>query len=586
MYVGGILMERTVTVIEPKVKPKFLTDGTALMPGQKRVAAYCRVSTTKEEQVTSIDNQADEWQKRLSSDPRYILVEIYVDHGLSGTNAANRVQLNKMIDDAKAGKIDKIFTKSISRFARNVADSISIARELKEVGVEIYFDEEHLSSIDPHNDVMFTIGALMAQEESRHMSENIKWTFEKKMREGCVFLTDSKFLGYRIDPDNPKNLIIVPEEAEIVRLIYDLYLKGMGTNAICRKLEAEGYLTGAKKKKWYQSTIESIIKNEKYCGDLLLQKSYTPDFLTHKRVKNEGQVPKYFIEDNHEPIIDKETWNKAQILYQRNRDKFCGVNKNMKKYTHRYPYSGLLMCIHCGDSYKRRHWTQGYKTPRIVYQCSNYIEGNPNERCPAKPISEDIIAKTLCEVINKVYLKDSCIFKTVFNLIKKNLEINEVTTDITVIQNKQSDLEKEITAILSQKAVATTSEEQFILDKSYRAKLEEYKGLDNQIAEALDKQKEADYAKQRIETIKSILNTDSITPELITKQIIDAFIAKVIIIDRQHIVIVIRVTEGLGNDYIKEHRYEIIDNDPILTGQVHLDRRFKPEDLEYKVVLI
>lgn len=367
-------MEREVQIIAPRPKPKFLFNGSKILPTQKRVAAYCRVSSDRDEQLNSFDNQVDEWKKRLEQDPSVVLVGIYADEGISGTSEEGRLEFQRLINDARAGKIDKIVTKSISRFARNIQTSINIARELKAIGVEIYFDNEHISTLDPSSEVMFTINAIMAQEEARHISENVKWTFNKNKKEG-IPMVSSNLLGYRRDPENPKNLIIIPEEAQIVREIFELYTKEVGTNEIGRILEKKGYLTRRGKTKWYNSSIEGVITNEKYCGDLILQKSVTVDFLSHKRIKNDGIEEKVYIRNNHEPIVSREVWDKAQLIYAKNRDRFRGENKDSRKYASKYPLSGMLVCLNCGNTYKRRHWTQGYAEPRIMFQCNNFING-------------------------------------------------------------------------------------------------------------------------------------------------------------------------------------------------------------------
>ena len=579
-------MERVVTVIAPKIKPKFLEDGTALLPTQKRAVAYCRVSTLNDEQKTSYDNQIDEWTKRIKNDPKLIFVDIYADHGLSGARAENRVALNKMIADAKAGKFDIIYTKSVSRMARNTIDSLNIAKELKDYGVEIFFDEEHISSIDPKNDVMFTLSSVMAQEESRHTSENIKWTNQKKMEEGCVFLTDTKFLGYRKDPNNPKNLIVVPEEAAIVKEIFELYVSGVGTNGICRRLEEEGHLTGAKKTKWYASTVESIIRNEKYCGDLLLQKSVTLDFLTHKRVKNEGHAKQYFVENNHEPIIDKDTWNKAQLIYQKNAARFRGEDQSTRKYTSRYPLSGMVMCIHCGDSYKRRHWIQGYPEPRIVYQCTNYIDAKQKKRCPSKAISEDILNKAVCDAINEMFLSKNASFKELYKLIERHIHIEDVEEDINKCLDIQARIEDEINVILAQKGKATSDIEHFMLDKQYKERINEYKDLEAKIHELQVKEQNAKLAIVRLEEMKKVLAMDIITPDLLTKEIVEAFIKKIIVVDKTTVVMVIDSTGEIEHKAIKEMRKEIANQEPILTKEILLERHYRPERLTYKVVMI
>ena len=218
-------------------------------------------------------------------------------------------------------------------------------------------------------------------------------------------MVSSNLLGYRRDPENPKNLIIVPEEAQIVREIFELYTNEVGTNEIGRILEKKGYLTRRGKTKWYNSTIEGVITNEKYCGDLILQKSVTIDFLNHKRVKNDGLEEQVYIKNNHEPIVSREIWDKAQIIYAKNRDRFRGENKDSRKYASQYPLSGMLVCLNCGNTYKRRHWTQGYAEPRIMFQCNNYINGYLVNKCHSQTISEDILLKA------KQKLLTACIYK-------------------------------------------------------------------------------------------------------------------------------------------------------------------------------
>ena len=366
-------MSRQITVIEPTKYFKFGNNGL-IDTTRKKVCAYCRVSSEKDEQLHSFDNQVDEWTKRLTSDPSIEFVGIYADEGITGTSQEERKQLQRMIEDCKLGKIDKIMTKSISRFARNVADSINISRELKAIGVEIYFDNEHISTLDPSSEVMFTLSAVMAQEESRHISDNVKWTFAKMFREGIPMVSNNLY-GYKRDPNNKKNLIVIPEEAVVIKEIFALYTSGVGPSQIARILTEKGYKTKQGRTKWYDSTVEGILQNEKYCGDLILQKTVTPDFLTHKRVKNDGLAHKYHIKDNHEAIVDRETWDMAQSIREANALRFRGSNPDTRKYQSRYPYSGIILCSECGNTYKRRMWIQGYPEPRIVYQCNGFVRG-------------------------------------------------------------------------------------------------------------------------------------------------------------------------------------------------------------------
>ena len=579
-------MERQVQVIAPKTKIKILDDGTTILPTQKRVAAYCRVSTVNEEQKTSYDNQIDEWTKRLTSNPEYHLVGIYADQGISGTSDKRRVEFKRLIQDARAGKIDKIFTKSISRFARNVTLTISLTRELKELGVEVYFDEERLSSLDSQSEFVFTILASMAQEESRHTSENVKWTFEKKMKDGIPFISDSTFLGYVKDPNNKRSLMIVPEEAETVKLIYDLYISGVSVLEICRRLENGKYKTGAGKTKWYPSTVEKILTNEKYCGDLLLQKTITLDYLTHKRVKNTGQAQQYFVKDNHPAIIDREIWDRAQIIFLRNKNKFQGIDENKRKYTSRYPLSGKLICVNCGKSYKRRHWTQGYPTPRIVYQCNGYIQGRPFERCKSSGISEDILLKMVCEIINELIIDKQMLFNTIKGSIKNVVKYEEVDNKIEQLENHLELIDENISVILTQKANTTDNDELFLLDKKYRDKIKEYKLITERIKELSQVAAKTRDTKERIERMSSLLKEGTITPNMLSKELIDSFIFTILVEDKNNVVVVINVSQ---NDSIKDiiaKRKSIIDFEPIYSSTTHLDRRFRPETINYKIVVI
>ena len=576
-------MSREIQIIEPINRGKYLPGGIVSNAYQKRVAAYCRVSSEKDQQLNSFDNQVDEWTKRLQSDPSVIFVGIYADEGISGTSDERRKEFQRMIADAKAGKIDKIVTKSISRFARNVADSINIARDLKEIGVEIYFDNEHISTLDPSSEVMFTLNAVMAQEESRHISENVKWTFSKNFREGIPMIPGN-LLGYRRDPNNPKNLIIIPEEAEIVKLVFELYTNNVGPGDIARLLEQKGYKTSRGKTKWYYSTIEGIITNEKYCGDLLLQKSVTTDFLKHKRVKNDGLAHQYFIQDNHEPIVDRETWDKAQVILAKNSMKFRGTNKDCRKYTSRYPFSGLLICNECGDTYKRRQWTQGYKTPRIVFQCNHYISGYKSTRCKNKPISEDIVAKTVCEVINKIYLQDNSTFSKMFEIIKKHIHLIDVDAERDELKKQQRIIDSEIDDIIQKKSRATSDVEQDMLDRKYRERIADYNDIEQKILDLDDKEKESDFAKLRMEEIREILKNKEFAPEMLSKEIIEAFIQNIIVINRNDIVIVLATAKASYHD-IRDKRAELIAQEPILQGDVNLPRHFRPEHLHYRVVI-
>lgn len=576
-------MSREIQVIAPTNQGRFAMNGT-IQIRKKRVAAYARVSSEKDQQLNSFDNQVDEWNKRLSEDMSIEFVGVYSDEGISGTSDEGRPGFQRMLADARAGKIDKIVTKSISRFARNVADSINISRALKELGVEIYFDNEHISTLDPTSEVIFTLSAVMAQEESRHISDNVKWTFSKMFREGIPMISPN-LLGYRKDPENKKNLIIVPEEAEIVRTIFSLYTRGVGTNEICRLLEAKGYKTSRGRTKWYASTIESIITNEKYCGDLLLQKTITPDFLTHKRVVNDGLAHQYYIRDNHEPLISRDVWEAAQGILNKHADHFRGAVKDKRKYTSRYPLSGILICGECGNTYKRRKWTAGYPEPRIVFQCNGYIGGGLRERCKNKHVSEDAIYKAICEVIKKIFLSNGKVTSNIKRLIEKHMDVRTDYKKISELEGLLAKLDAQLDEIANKRSTAETEMEVEILDRQFRTRMNEYKEIRTQIDSIKSKQNDSGYTKDRMAKIKELLDNKEFTPDMINQPLLQSLVQNIIVVNKHNIVIVLTDTGIHKNKEVSDRRKELIEKKPILKNTVHVKRPFKSETLHYKVVM-
>ena len=269
-----------------------------------RVAAYCRVSTDSDEQATSYEAQIEHYTEYISKNPEWVLAGIFADDGITGTNTKKRDEFNRMIEECRAGNIDMIITKSISRFACNTLDCLKYIRELKDLNISVFFEKESINTMDAKGEVLLTIMASLAQQESQSLSQNVKLGIQYRYQQGKVQINHNRFLGYTKDADG--NLVIEPEQAEIVRRIYREYLQGLSMDKIAAGLEADGILTGAGKTKWHTSIINKILRNEKYIGDALLQKTYTTDFLTKKRIKNNGTVPQYYVEGDHEAIIPKD----------------------------------------------------------------------------------------------------------------------------------------------------------------------------------------------------------------------------------------------------------------------------------------
>ena len=369
-----------------------------------RVAAYCRVSTLLEQQEGSYEAQISYYTEKIKSNPNWKMAGIYADDGKSATNTKKRDDFNAMIEDCLAGKIDMVITKSVSRFARNTVDCLQNIRKLKEKNVAIFFEKEGVNTLEGSGELLITILSSQAQEESRNLSENTRWGLVRRFENGIMSINHNKFMGYTKDENG--DLVIVPEEAEIVRRIFRLFLEGSSYVQIAKILESEGILTVTGKKEWCPSVIDQMLENEKYMGDALLQKTYTVDFLTKKRVKNQGIVQQYYIQDNHEAIIPKELFYRVQEEKAR-RASLCKsaatrrAKKEQSKYSSKYSLSDIMICKECGQPYRRQVWSKnGQKS--AVWRCENRLK-NGTKHCKHSPtLKEDVLNEAIMTAINNV----------------------------------------------------------------------------------------------------------------------------------------------------------------------------------------
>ncbi|KLU65785.1 transposon Tn3 resolvase [Desulfosporosinus acididurans] len=385
----------TVTVIPAKPMQELKgLEATAKL----RLCAYARVSTDNEEQLSSYQAQVEHYTSYIQNNPAWEFVEIFSDEGISGTNTKKREGFNRMIDECMAGKIDMVITKSISRFARNTLDTLKYVRQLKEKGVAIFFEKESVNTLDSKGEFLITLLGSLAQEESSNLSQITKMGISYRFQEGKVLVNHNKFLGYTKDEQG--QLIIAPEEAETVRRIYREFLDGKSPYKIASNFQKNGVITGAGGTKWYDSTVIGILKNEKYMGDALLQKTYTVDFLSKKRVKNTGHAAQYYVEDSHEAIVSKEEFAAVQAEFER-RANMRGYSKTGKSsFTSEYPFSGKLFCQNCGSKFSRQTWGSG-KNKKYLWRCINR-EINGVESCGMKSIREKDLEKAFVRAMNKV----------------------------------------------------------------------------------------------------------------------------------------------------------------------------------------
>ena len=368
-----------VRIIEP-VKPR--------QEKRKRVCAYARVSSGSEAQGESLENQTTYYQDLIESNPEYEFAGVFADQGISGTKEA-RPEFQKMLELARKGHIDLILTKSISRFARNTTIVLELVRELKMLGVEVVFEKEQISSLSGDGELMMTVLSSFAQAESKNVSDNLKWRYQRKFQNGELAINATRFLGY--DKNKQGELVINPAQAEVVKRIFEAALAGQGSFVIARQLNEEGVATVAGGK-WHSSTVLGILKNEKYRGDAKLQKTYRKDHLGKKKCWNYGEVESFYIENNHPPIISGDMWEEAQrqiALRAAGKGNVAGENE---AYTNRYPLTGMLLCGKCGAPLRRRTWNSSHSCRKIVWQCGNYVK-NGKIACPGISIDDDAVSR-------------------------------------------------------------------------------------------------------------------------------------------------------------------------------------------------
>lgn len=405
-----------VTVIPPK--RTIGTQKKTETVQKTRVAAYCRVSTEFEEQESSYEMQVGHYTSYITGNPDWELVEVYADDGISATNTAKRDAFNRMIQDCRDGKIDMILTKSISRFSRNTVDCLKFTRELKGLNIAVYFEKENINTLDAKGEVLMTIMAALAQQESESLSANVRLGIQFRNQAGKVQVNHNRFLGYTKDEEG--KLIIVPEEAAIVRRIYAEYMDGRSFLQIKRGLEADGILNGAGNAKWYESNIRQILTNEKYIGDALLQKTYTVNTLEKKRVANNGLAPKYYVEGSHEAIIGRDVFLRVQAEIVRRANILTDGKRRI--YSARYALSSLVVCGHCGDIYRRIKWNnRGCKS--TVWRCvSRVLKKSSGIDCPARTIREEDLQAAVVTAINDAWSKREAVLPALKENIRSAIE--------------------------------------------------------------------------------------------------------------------------------------------------------------------
>ena len=515
--------KKTVTLIEPK--RSVLVDKEKY--DQQRVAAYCRVSTDSEEQLTSYENQMKTYTEMIGRRTDWRFAGMYADEGISGTRADKRPQFTKMINDCLSGKIDYIITKSVSRFARNTVDCLDTVRMLKAQGIGVYFEEQNIDTLKSDSELYLVIYAGFAQSESESISKNITWTYRKNFEEGKAIYRYKNWLGYRKGEDGEPE--IVPEEAAIVERIFNMFLSGKSTQAIADTLAGENIEIPGKNFTFSNHMIQGILRNEKYCGDCILQKTVTVDCISKKRKANEGEAPMYIVENFHPAIISRTIFNRTQEeLSRRGTIKRKSDKRTFTASGHhsKYALTDILKCGECGTSFRRVTWTiKG--THRVVWRCISRLDYGKKYCTDSVTVPEEALQAAVVRALKQFNHENEATYLSLMKAtIGEAIGLNGGTEEIDLLSRRIDALNKRMLALVNDTVSSggdmESCEEEFkdisdqieelnkridairaasVNDGSYEERLAEIQGIINERANHEDEYDDS-IVRQMIECIK------------------------------------------------------------------------------------
>ena len=455
---------KTVTRIPQRVQQHTLVPLNSVM--LRKAVGYARVST--DDQENSYEAQMDYFTSFINSRPDMEFVHMYSDEGVSGTGGAKRHGFEQMIEDALAGQFSLIITKSISRFARNTVTTLTTIRELKAHGVEVWFQKENIQTFDSKGELLITIMSSLAQEESRSISENVSWGIRKSFADGKVTIAYKHFLGYRLGPDgNPE---IDPAEADVVSTIYKRFLDGETPSRIARDLTMAGYKSPGGKDRWSTSTVQSILSNEKYKGEAILQKCFTTDFLTKRKKRNEGELPQYHVANSHPAIIPPETWDLAQLETERR-------SRLGSKFSSKGPLSCRLVCSDCGAFYGSKVWhsTDGHR--RVIWRCNQkYNKGasrtSGGGKCVTGHVTEPQIMAAFDSVALQLLQERGEVLRVCRETLVSLLDMTSINGKIEKASSEAEKISNQVKNLINQQSRGTVegfSEKYAALEKKFNA---------------------------------------------------------------------------------------------------------------------
>ena len=517
-----------VIVIPPK--PELARART--VQRQLRVAAYCRVSTDDEEQLTSYEAQQTYYTDKIMTNPQWTMAGIFADEGITGTSAAKRPEFLRMIRKCRQKKIDLVLVKSISRFARNTVDCLNYIRVLRALGIAVIFEKEIINTLESDSEMLITMMGAFAQAESESMSANIVWGKRQAMREGKANIQYQHLYAYELDESGKPR--IIPEQAAVVRQIYDRFIAGHSVRMIKKMLEQQGVPTAKGGDVWSESMIRSILKNEKYCGDVLMQKTYTQDCISKKQIRNVGQLPMYLMRDHHEGIISRDRFNQAQAEFARRNAGRAPTQKlaptGRSCYSAKYALTEHLVCGECGTLYRRCVWVKrGQKF--AVWRCASRIDYG-TKYCHSSPtLREESLQAAILTAINSVMSQREALVGQIEESMRMELiPFPGGTVSISDIDRQLEELDREFQALF-----AESKDGGFMRHAGeFKRISDDIAALKEQKASLLEQQNSDSAANGRIKSALGILNTGSGAftewSETLVRQLVDT--VKVLSADR------------------------------------------------------
>lgn len=503
---------------------------------QLRVAAYCRVSTDDDEQISSYEAQIAYYTEAIAKNPSWTFAGIYADEGISGTMTRKRKDFLRLMDDCEKGKIDLILTKSISRFARNTVDSLRWVRKLRAMNIGVYFEEQAIDSLKAENEMLIGLFSVIAQAESENISANVKWGVQQRMKNGLYCANFSCYGYQRGSAGVPE---IIPEQAEVVKRIFELYLDGFSVDQIKEYLESHGIKSRKGKSEWGKPVIRDMLRNEKYAGDLLLQKTFRPDCLSKKTKKNKGELPRYLVSDNHPAIIDRTTFNAVQMEIARRSSKHKRSSNTLTeqaKYSGKYALTELLVCGECGCAYRRTGKTKNGKR-QYVWRCINRIE-NGVDACDAVGAEEQKLHAAICRCLNKMFTKQDETMRLIHNNLKFAVTGGQDEANVYLLEKQILDLEESSESYMTMVGNTTGDTQKYM--EAIEENFKKISVLRQKLELARQKADACSEANQELARIEKILSEETISFDVFDDIVIRRLVECIRVMKDRKIVVILK----------------------------------------------